>query len=31
MDALLSDGIQFYRVQLHRHPEAAAYLAERGV
>jgi DNA primase len=31
MDSLLSDVIQFYQVQLHRHPEAVAYLAERGV
>jgi DNA primase len=31
LDALLSDTIQFYQVQLHRHPEAIAYLAQRGV
>lgn len=31
MSSLLSDVIQFYQVQLHRHPEAAAYLAQRGV
>src|SRR5690349_3935485 len=31
MDSLLSDVIQFYQVQLHRHLEAVAYLAERGV
>jgi len=31
MDSLLSDVIQFYQVQLHRHSEAVAYLAERGV
>jgi DNA primase len=30
-DSLLSDVIKFYQVQLHRHPEAVAYLAERGV
>jgi DNA primase len=30
-DSLLSDVINFYRVQLHRHPEAVEYLAERGV
>jgi DNA primase len=30
-DSLLSDVIQFYQVQLHRHPEATAYLAQRGV
>jgi DNA primase len=30
-DSLLSDVIKFYQVQLHRHPEAAAYLAERGI
>ncbi len=29
--ALLSDAIQFYQVQLHRHLEAIAYLAHRGV
>jgi DNA primase len=29
--SLLSDVIQFYQVQLHRHPEAVAYLSERGV
>ena len=29
--SLLSDVIQFYQVQLHRHPEAVAYLAQRGV
>ena len=31
MGSLLSDIIQFYQVQLHRHPEAVAYLAQRGV
>jgi DNA primase len=31
VDSLLSDVIRFYQVQLHRHPEAAAYLAQRGV
>ena len=31
MGSLLSDVIQFYQVQLHRHPEAAAYLAQRGL
>ncbi|HEY5984874.1 MAG TPA: CHC2 zinc finger domain-containing protein [Streptosporangiaceae bacterium] len=30
-DSLRSDVINFYQVQLHRHPEAVAYLAERGV
>jgi DNA primase len=30
-DSLLSDVIRFYQVQLHRHPEAAAYLMQRGV
>ena len=30
-DSLLSDVIKFYQVQLHRHLEAVAYLAERGV
>jgi DNA primase len=30
-DSLLSDVIKFYQVQLHRHPEAVEYLAERGV
>lgn len=31
VDSLLSDVIKFYQVQLHRHPEAAAYLLQRGV
>jgi integrase len=31
VDSLLSDVIRFYQVQLHRHPEAAAYLARRGI
>lgn len=31
MDSLLSDAIQFYQIQLHRHPEAVAYLVQRGV
>ncbi len=31
MDSLLRDVVQFYQVQFHRHPEAAAYLAQRGV
>jgi DNA primase len=31
VDSLLSDVIQFYQAQLHRYPEAAAYLAQRGV
>ena len=31
VDSLLSDVINIYQVQLHRHPEAVAYLAERGV
>jgi DNA primase len=30
-DSLLSDVIKFYQVHLHRHPEAVAYLAQRGV
>jgi DNA primase len=30
-DSLLSDVIKFYQIQLHRHPEAVAYLAQRGV
>ena len=30
-DALLHDVIQFYQLQLHRHPEAVAYLSQRGV
>jgi DNA primase len=28
---LLSDVVRFYQFQLQRHPEAAAYLAQRGV
>ena len=31
VDPLLSDVIQFYHFQLHRHPEAVAYLSQRGV
>lgn len=31
MGSLLSDATQFYQVQLHRHPEATAYLTQRGV
>jgi hypothetical protein len=31
IDSLLSDVIRFYQIQLHRHPEAAAYLAQRGI
>jgi hypothetical protein len=31
MNALLRDVIRFHQLQLHRHPEAVAYLAERGV
>jgi DNA primase len=31
VNSLLGDVIQFYQVQLHRHPEAVAYLAQRGV
>jgi DNA primase len=31
VDSWLSDAIRFYQVQLHRHPEAAAYLMQRGV
>ena len=31
VDSLLSEVIRFYQVQLHRHPEAAAYLSQRGV
>ena len=30
-DTLRRDVVQFYQVQLHRHPEAVAYLAQRGV
>ena len=30
-DALLHDVMQFYQLQLHRHPEAVAYLSQRGV
>jgi DNA primase len=30
-DSLLGDVISFYQVQLHCHPEATAYLAQRGV
>lgn len=30
-NTLLGDVIQFYQFQLHRHPEAVAYLAQRGV
>ena len=26
VDSLLADVVRFYQVQLHRHPEAAAYL-----
>jgi DNA primase len=29
--SLLQDVARFYRVQLHRHPEAAAYLLQRGI
>jgi hypothetical protein len=29
--SLLGDVAKFYQVQLHRHPEAAAYLAQRGL
>jgi len=29
--SLLEDAARFYRVQLHRHPEAAAYLQQRGI
>ncbi len=31
VDALLSEVIRFYQIQLHRHPEAVAYLAQRGI
>ncbi len=31
VDSLLSDAIRFYQVQLHRHPEATAYLTQRGI
>lgn len=31
LDSLLSEAIRFYQVQLHRHPEAVADLAQRGV
>jgi DNA primase len=30
-DSLLGDVIKFYQAQLHGHPEAMAYLAQRGV
>jgi len=29
--SLLSDVVRFYQIQLHRHPEAAAYLEQRGI
>lgn len=29
--SLLAQTAAFYRLQMHRHPEAAAYLAERGL
>ena len=29
--SLLSDMVKFYQVQLHRHPEAVAYLDQRGL
>jgi DNA primase len=29
--SLLKDVASFYQVQLHRHPEAAAYLQQRGI
>jgi DNA primase len=29
--SLLEDAAHFYQVQLHRHPEAAAYLQQRGI
>ena len=29
--SLLKDVTSFYRAQLHRHPEAAAYLQQRGI
>jgi len=29
--SLLSDVVHFYQLQLQRHPEAVAYLAQRGV
>jgi DNA primase len=29
--SLLTDAAGFYQVQLHRHPEAAAYLQQRGI
>ena len=29
--SLLSDAVHFYQLQLQRHPEAFAYLAQRGV
>jgi DNA primase len=31
MGSLLGDVAKFYQVQLHRHPEAAAYLEQRGL
>lgn len=30
-DSLMGAVVGFYQLQLHRHPEAAAYLAQRGV
>jgi DNA primase len=30
-DSLLGDVVRFYQVQMQRHPEALAYLAQRGV
>ena len=29
--SLLGDVVKFYQVQLHRHPEAVAYLDQRGL
>lgn len=31
LDWLMNDAIRFYQVQLHRHPEAVAYLVQRGI
>ena len=31
MGALLGDVTKFYQIQLHQHPEAAAYLEQRGL
>src|SRR5260370_5691792 len=30
-ESVLKDVVSFYQVQLHRHPEAVAYLQQRGI